>query len=188
MCHTNPDFIAEDDNGDVAADSYHKYKEDVALLKELGAHYYRFSISWARIVPKGIAGSPINQAGIDYYKRLIQELVDNGIEPMVTMYHWDLPQTLQDIGGWPNAELVAHFAYYARILFENFGDNVKLWLTFNEPKQTCLDGYGLAGMAPAYGSIGIADYRCTHTVIKAHARAYRLFEEEFKAEQQGLQS
>ncbi|KAJ3666407.1 hypothetical protein Zmor_001849 [Zophobas morio] len=185
LCHTNPTFVDNGDNGDIACDSYHKYKEDVGLLKDLGVAYYRFSLSWSRIIPLGLAGSPINQAGIDYYKNLIQELVDNGIEPMVTIFHWDLPETLQEFGGFPNPELVEHFAYYARVVFENFGDSVKYWGTFNEPLQTCHQGYGTGTMAPGYKSSGLAEYKCTHTLIKAHARAYHIYDEEFRPQQQG---
>lgn len=156
------------------------------MLKDLGSDFYRFSLSWSRIVPFGLAGSPVNQAGIDYYRNLSQELIDNGIEPMVTIYHWDLPQKLQDIGGWPNPELAEHFEYYARVVFENLGDLVQLWMTFNEPKQTCLAGYGGYGGAPDIHRSGIADYLCTHTVIKSHARVYHLYDKEFKEEQGGL--
>jgi beta-glucosidase/6-phospho-beta-glucosidase/beta-galactosidase len=117
VCHTNSTFIDNKDNGDVACDSYHKYKEDVQMIKNLGVDYYRFSLSWSRILPRGLAGTPVNQLGINYYRNLTQELLDNGIEPMVTMFHWDLPEPLQDIGGWPNPELEDHFFYYARTVF-----------------------------------------------------------------------
>ncbi|XP_068894407.1 myrosinase 1-like [Tenebrio molitor] len=186
ICHENPTYIVDKDNGDIACDSYHKYKEDVAMLKDLGVDFYRFSISWSRVIPGGVAGSPINQLGIDYYKNLVQELVDNGIEPMVSMFHWDLPEALQELGGWPNPELVDHFAYYAKTLYEELGDSVKHWMTFNEPKQTCLAGYGEGSMAPGYtAASGVADYQCTHILLKAHAKAYHIYDEEFRAEQQG---
>jgi beta-glucosidase/6-phospho-beta-glucosidase/beta-galactosidase len=156
------------------------------MLKDLGVDFYRFSISWSRVIPGGVAGSPINQLGIHYYKNLVQELVDNGIEPMVSMFHWDLPEALQELGGWPNPQLVDHFAYYARTLYEELGNSVKHWMTFNEPKQTCLAGYGDGGKAPGYtAASGVADYQCTHILLKAHAKAYHIYDEEFRAEQQG---
>ncbi|KAJ3659573.1 hypothetical protein Zmor_011256 [Zophobas morio] len=185
LCHTNPDFVDDRSNGDIACDSYHKYKDDVAMLKDLGVDFYRFSLSWSRLIPLGLAGSPVNQAGIDYYKNLIQELVNNNIEPLVTIFHWDLPETLQEYGGFPNPEIEEHFAYYARVVFKNFGDSVKYWLTFNEPLQTCHEGYGIGFTAPGYKSSGLAEYKCTHTLIKAHARAYHVYDEEFRTQQQG---
>ncbi|XP_068893491.1 myrosinase 1-like [Tenebrio molitor] len=185
ICHEKPTYVANQDNGDIACDSYHKYKEDVAMLKDLGVDFYRFSISWSRVIPGGVAGSPVNQLGLDYYRNLVQELVDNGIEPMVTMFHWDLPEALQELGGWPNPELEDHFVYYARTLYKELGDLVKHWMTFNEPKQTCLGGYGDGDKAPGYTSSGVADYQCTHILLKTHAKAYHIYDEEFRAEQQG---
>ncbi|KAJ9589229.1 hypothetical protein L9F63_027987, partial [Diploptera punctata] len=143
LTHQRPDYIFDKSNGDVACDSYHKYKEDIQLLKQLGVNFYRFSISWARILPKGYANY-INKYGIDYYNNLINELLANSINLcsmsfiitifQVTMYHWDLPEELQDIGGWPNIKLADYFEDYARLLFTHFGDKVvKLWITFNEP-------------------------------------------------------
>ena len=155
------------------------------MLKELGVDYYRYSISWSRIVPHGLAGTPINPVGIEYYRNLTQELLDNGIEPLVTIFHWDTPEILQDIGGWPNPELEEHYAYYARTLFEELGDLVKLWLTFNEPKQTCMQGYGDGEKAPGIKASGVADYKCTHVLLKAHAKAYHIYDEEFRATQNG---
>ncbi|CAH0561316.1 unnamed protein product [Brassicogethes aeneus] len=184
LTHTNATAVKNSDNGDVACDSYHKYKEDVRLLKHLGVKVYRFSISWSRILPTGFTNK-VNQPGIQYYKNLIKELLDNGIEPMATLYHWDLPQPLQDIGGWPNELLADHFANYARVCFKAFGDSVKTWLTFNEAKQTCQQGYGSATMAPLIKSPGVADYLCTYTVLKAHAKAWHIYDDEFRGKQRG---
>ncbi|RZC38804.1 Glyco hydro 1 domain containing protein [Asbolus verrucosus] len=139
--HTRPYMIITLENGDVACDSYHKYLEDVAMLKNLGVNHYRFSLSWSRILPTGHVNK-VNQAGVNYYKNLIAALKENGIEPYVTLYHWDLPQPLQEIGGWPNPLLVDYFADYAKLAFSLFGDEVKNWMTFNEPKQACQSGYG----------------------------------------------
>ncbi|CAH0552234.1 unnamed protein product [Brassicogethes aeneus] len=184
LTHTNPTAVKNSDNGDIACDSYHKYRDDVRLLKDLGVKAYRFSISWSRILPTGFTNK-VNKAGIQYYKNLIKELLDNGIEPMATLYHWDLPQPLQDIGGWPNDILADHFANYARICFEAFGDSVKTWFTFNEAKQTCQQGYGTATMAPLIKSPGVADYLCTYTVLKAHAKAWHIYDDEFRGKQGG---
>ncbi|CAL8131573.1 unnamed protein product [Orchesella dallaii] len=177
--------IIDGSTGDIACDSYHKYAEDVELLKALGANFYRFSISWSRILPNG-TNDVVNQPGIDYYNRLIDLLLENNITPMVTMYHWDLPQALQaNYGGWPNESLVEHYENYARILFENFGDRVKYWITFNEPFNTCELGYGLSIAAPGILGEAIQPYLCAHTILKSHAKAYRLYESEFKPTQNG---
>lgn len=184
VSHYDPDPIKNNDTGDVACDSYHKYKEDVALMKELGVDRYRFSLSWSRILPTG-STNRINELGVQYYINLLKELQAAEIEPLVTLYHWDLPQPLQDIGGWPNPIMAEYFANYSRICFEKFGDYVKLWSTFNEPDQTCQAGYGTAEKAPLINSDGIADYLCTHTLLKAHARAYHIYDEEFRPTQNG---
>ncbi|XP_047004347.1 myrosinase 1-like [Schistocerca americana] len=181
--HNNPELTAEGDNGDVACDSYHKYKEDVQMLKALNADVYRFSISWSRVLPNGDL-DVINQAGIDYYNNLINELLANGIQPVVTMYHWDLPQALQYIGGWANELMADYFVEYARLLFENFGDRVKWWITFNEP-SVFVNGYSYPLVAPAQTAPGIGDYLATHTVIKSHARVWHLYDEEYRASQNG---
>lgn len=99
---------------------------------------------------------------------------------MVTIYHWDLPQRLQDIGGWTNPHIVEYFADYAKVLFNNFGDKVKYWVTFNEPMQTCLEGYGGYYRAPALNRHGIAEYLCTHNLLKAHAKVYHMYSKEYK--------
>ncbi|XP_047096708.1 myrosinase 1-like [Schistocerca piceifrons] len=184
MLHAQPNLTADGQNGDVAADSYHKYKEDVQLLVGINANCYRFSLSWPRILPTGDTDN-INQAGIDYYNNLINELLANGIEPMITLYHWDLPQELQKLGGWPNIEIADYFVEYARIAFENFGDRVKLWLTFNEPNMFS-NGYSSAtSFAPGANSSGIADYLMAKTILLAHARVYRLYDLNFRLKQKG---
>ncbi|KAJ8924301.1 hypothetical protein NQ315_007094 [Exocentrus adspersus] len=184
LAHTHPELIDGNATGDVACDSYHRYKEDVALLKDLGANHYRFSLSWSRILPNGTSDN-VNLAGVDYYKNLIKELRANDIEPLVTIYHWDLPQVLQEQGGWPDDFIVDAFADYARVCFELLGDSVKYWLTFNEPKQTCLQGYGDGSMAPMIQESGVLDYKCTHNVLKAHAKAWHIYDDEFRAKQNG---
>ncbi|KAJ4446057.1 hypothetical protein ANN_12743, partial [Periplaneta americana] len=146
--------------------------------------FYRFSISWTRILPEGHINK-VNQAGIDYYNSLIDELLANGIQPVVTMFHWDLPQTLQDLGGWPNVVMVDYFEDYARLLFSTFGDRVKLWSTFNEPASFVM-GYTMPyGFPPCVGQPGVGDYLAAHTVILSHARVYHMYNEEFRDKQQG---
>jgi len=185
--HDGQGHIKNDDTGDVACDSYHKYKEDVALLKAMGMNSYRFSIGWTRILPNGIG--EVNQAGIDYYNNLIDELLANGIEPAVTLYHWDLPQALEDQGGWLTPEVADWFEEYADTVFAAFGDRVKFWITLNEPKETSLQGYGNGAMAPGQPtavSTGTTGYQAAHNQIRAHGRAYRLYETKYKVEQGGV--
>ncbi|XP_018567960.1 myrosinase 1-like [Anoplophora glabripennis] len=184
LTHTKPELVEGGATADITCDSYHKYKEDVALLKDLGVDHYRFSLSWSRILTNGSIGS-VNEAGLNYYKNLIKELKDNGIEPFVTLYHWDLPEILQKQGGWIDMFIIDTFLDYARLCFETFGDDVKYWLTFSEPKQTCLSGYGYGTMAPSVSKTGELDYKCTHNLLKAHAKVWHLYDEEFRSTQNG---
>nr|AGP76178.1 beta-glucosidase [Anoplotermes schwarzi] len=184
LTHERSIYVEDKYNGDLADDSYNLYMEDVKHLKNMGAQLYRFSISWARILPEG-HDYKINEAGIDYYNRLINALLDNGIEPIVTIYHWDLPQKLQDLGGWPNIVLATYNENYARVLFKNFGDRVKLWITFNEPRTFMAAYASDTGMAPSINTPGIGDYLTSRTVLTAHANIYRMYEREFKQQQKG---
>jgi len=165
--------IKDGSSGQVACDSYHKYPEDVELLKQLGVTSYRFSISWSRVIPKGI-GEP-NPLGIAYYNELINHLIAGGIEPAVTLYHWDLPQALEDQGGWLSEDIQFWFEAYADLCFREFGDRVKVWITLNEPRVTSLSGYGTGSFAPGVSGIGTTSYISAHNQILAHARAYRLY-------------
>ncbi|BDR52291.1 beta-glucosidase [Bombiscardovia nodaiensis] len=146
-----PGNISDGSNGDVACDEYHRYSEDIDLMKELGVGAYRMSIAWPRIVPQ--LGGPVNQAGIDHYLRVLDDLREAGIKPVVTLYHWDLPQYLQDAGGWANRDTAKRFADYAGALAKAFDDRVDTWTTLNEPWCAAYLGYGSGGHAP-----GIKDH------------------------------
>lgn len=154
------------------------------MLKNLGVDFYRFSLSWTRISTNGL-NNVINKNGIDYYNKLIDALLEEGIEPMVTLFHWDLPQYLQQLGGWTNPKIVDFFSEYARIAFESFGDRVKMWSTFNEPYSICNYGYGDTTLAPALASRGLGEYQCAHNLLKAHARVYHLYNNTFRPSQKG---
>lgn len=184
ITHANPSFIVDKSNGDVACDSYHQYLEDVRMLKTLGVDFYRFSLSWTRISPNGL-NNIVNPQGIDYYNKLINALLAEGIEPVVTLFHWDLPQYLQLVGGWANPILIQLFSTYAKIAFENFGDRVKIWTTFNEPYSICNYGYGSKTLAPALSSSGLAEYQCAHNLLKAHAKVYHMYNDNFRHIQKG---
>uniref|UniRef100_A0A0S7EH84 Putative glycosyl hydrolase n=1 Tax=Chrysomela populi TaxID=154003 RepID=A0A0S7EH84_CHRPP len=184
LLHTNPNFTVNGDNGDITCNSYHKYKEDVALVKDLNVTHYRFSLAWARLLPNGHVDQ-INDAGVQYYKNLIRELRANNIEPLVTIYHWDLPQGLQDEGGWTSSDIVDRYADYARLCFRLFGGDVRYWMTFNEPKEFCWQGYGEGTNAPGIKAAGTGEYLCAHHVLKAHATAWHIYDEEFRSTQNG---
>ncbi|XP_066251089.1 myrosinase 1-like isoform X2 [Euwallacea similis] len=176
--HTDPDRIDDHSNGDIACDSYNKWREDIDILKDLGVKLYRFSISWDRILPTGYVDS-LNQAGVDYYVEFVKALLEADIEPLITLYHWDLPQALSEQGGWLNDSTAERFGEYARVVFENLGPYVKLWATVNEPKTTCTLGYGLGYHAPALKLIGDGIYQCARVQILAHATAYHILHDEF---------
>ncbi|XP_043267847.1 myrosinase 1-like isoform X2 [Venturia canescens] len=183
--HADSSRIMNHDNADIACDSYNKYKQDIQLLKELGFDAYRFSISWTRILPTGFSNT-VNRPGIEHYKNLIDELLANGIEPIVTMLHWDHPQSMEDLGGWTNEKMIDWFVDYARILFQELGPKVKKWVTMNEPEAHCVKGYSLGDHAPGKKVHGIAEYLCTHNALKAHASVYRLYQNQFKSLQNGI--
>nr|XP_022342919.1 uncharacterized protein LOC111136393 isoform X1 [Crassostrea virginica] len=179
-----PGKVDNNDNGNVACDSYHLYKKDVELLQKLKVTHYRFSIAWARILPLGTL-QKINQPGIDYYNKLIDALLAAGITPMVTLYHWDLPEAFNSTGGWQNNSISDHFTNYAKMCFEKFGDRVKFWITLNEPRVVSNQGYEIGVMAPGITGRGDRIYKVAHNLIKSHAKAYRAYEKEFKDKQKG---
>ena len=156
-----PGKIKNGDTGDVACDSYHRGQEDIALLRAMNLNSYRFSISWPRIQPAGSGAA--NSKGIDYYSRLVDALLEARIRPFVTLYHWDLPQALQDAGGWPNRDTALRFADYVDIVARALGDRVSDWMLFNEPAAFTYRGYLQGEFAP--GDKSLFDFlRATHTV------------------------
>ncbi|CAF4912232.1 unnamed protein product [Pieris macdunnoughi] len=185
LVRTDPDHVSDGTNGDVAANSYHFYKKDVEILKELGVSVYRFSIAWPRILPYGRADY-VNPEGVAYYNNLINELLANDITPFVTIYHWDLPQNLNEQGGWLTAEIADWFGDYSRVLFENFGDRVKHWITINEPYIHCSFGYASGSHAPRIKSPGVGFYECGRNIILANAKAWHIYDKEFRATQGGV--
>ncbi|GAA4294865.1 GH1 family beta-glucosidase [Streptomyces venetus] len=153
------------DTGDIAVDHYHRYREDVALMAELGLGAYRFSVSWSRVQPTG--RGPAVQKGLDFYRRLVDELLSKGIKPAVTLYHWDLPQELEDAGGWPERDTAHRFAEYARIVGEALGDRVEHWMTLNEPWCSAFLGYASGVHAPGRTDPA-ASLRAAHHLNLAH--------------------
>ncbi|XP_045457583.1 myrosinase 1-like [Melitaea cinxia] len=184
LSHQDPCRITECHTGDIAANSYYSYKRDVEMIRELGLDFYRFSLSWTRILPTSFPDK-INEKGVEYYNNLINELLTYNIEPMVTIYHWDLPQKLQELGGWANPHIVDWYTDYARVVFELFGDKVKYWFTINEPRQICDMGYGTAAFAPLLNESGYGDYLCSKHILLAHAKAYHLYNDEYRSKQGG---
>jgi beta-glucosidase len=166
----NPGKIKNGDTGDVACDSYHRWREDIALAQAMNLNSYRFSISWPRIQPAG--SGPINSKGIDYYSRIVDALLEARIRPFVTLYHWDLPQALEDTGGWPNRDTASRYADYVEIVARALGDRVSDWMLFNEPFAFTYVGYLEGTHAPGRSSI-IDFLRASHTVNLAQAAGFR---------------
>ena len=173
FCHT-PGKVANGDTGDVACDHYHRWPDDLDLMSSLGLDGYRFSIAWPRVQPDG--RGPANPKGLDFYRRLVDGLLERGIAPLATLYHWDLPQRLQDEGGWASRDVVDRFAEYTQLVFDALDDRVDAWVTHNEPWVTSFLGYGLGVKAP-----GIKDWRAAlaaaHHVLLSHGRAARAYRE-----------
>ena len=163
-----PGKVLNGDTGAVACDSYHRYREDVRLVRELGLDAFRFSIAWPRVLPEG-RGRP-NEAGLDFYDRLVDELLGAGIDPFVTLYHWDLPQTLEDRGGWPSRETVDAFAEFVEVVVGRLGDRVRHWITQCEPWVVAWLGYGEGIHAPGRTSEADA-LAAAHNVLLSHGRA-----------------
>ncbi|KAL6882569.1 hypothetical protein ACP4OV_011259 [Aristida adscensionis] len=195
--HQHPEKIADRSSGDVAVDSYHLYKEDVRLLKDMGMDAYRFSISWTRILPNGRLSGGINREGVNYYNNLINELLLKGLQPYATLFHWDSPQALEDkYEGFLSPNIVNDFKDYADICFKEFGDRVKHWITFNEPWTFSSNGYATGLFAPgrcsswekgkcSVGDSGREPYIVAHHQLLAHAEAVRLYKAKYQALQKG---
>jgi beta-glucosidase len=168
----SPYHIQTGENADRACDHYHRMPDDVALIKQFGFPYYRFAISWSRVVPTGEGKA--NKKGLDFYDRLVDELLKANIQPKTTLYHWDLPQNLQDKGGWPNRDTADRFTEYARFVFDRLGDRVNFWSTHNEPWVAAFLGYATGLHAP-----GICDYsqayQAAHHLLLAHGKSVQVF-------------
>lgn len=167
-----PGRVYEVHTGDIACDHYHRFREDVAYMKELGLKGYRFSIDWSRVLPEGTG--KVNEKGIDFYNALIDELLEQGIEPYITLYHWELPYEIYKRGGWMNPEIVEWFGQYARLVAERFSDRVKYFFTLNEPQ--CFVGLGfLQGChAPGVKAPLRDTFEMAHNALKAHGRAVQM--------------
>lgn len=171
--HT-PGKTLNGDTGDVAADHYHRVDDDIALMSDYAMDAYRFSVAWSRVMPEGFGA--INQAGLDHYSREVDSLLARGIEPMVTLFHWDLPQPLEDAGGWYNRDTAHRFADYAQVVIERLGDRVPKWLTLNEPWTVVSQGYSRGLHAPGYRDYHSAG-TAIHHLLLAHGEGLARFRE-----------
>ncbi|KAJ0094905.1 hypothetical protein Patl1_17280 [Pistacia atlantica] len=192
-----PDKIKDHSSGVVAVDFYNRYKEDVAIMKEMGFDAYRFSISWSRLLPRGKLSGGLNPAGITYYNSLINELLSNGLQPFVTLFHWDVPQALEDeYGGFMNPQIVNDFQDYAELCYRLFGDRVKHWITLNEPLTFASIGYSSGAHAPGRcskwfspncsgGDSATEPYIVGHNSLLAHAAAVKVYRTKYQMSQKG---
>ncbi|GLJ09638.1 hypothetical protein SUGI_0113190 [Cryptomeria japonica] len=189
-----PGNIADNSTADVAVDEYHRYKEDVELMVNMNMDAYRFSISWSRIFPNGTG--PVNNKGVQYYNNLINHLLERGIVPYANLYHYDLPLGLeQAFEGWLNSKIVEEYANFAEFCFKTFGDRVKYWMTFNEPRVVAALGYDNGIFAPARcsapfgnctaGNSATEPYIVAHNLLLSHAAAVKIYREKYQAEQKG---
>lgn len=169
--HT-PGRTENGDTGDVACDHYRRFNSDVELMSELGLNAYRFSIAWARVLPDGTGR--VNQKGLDFYSSLLDALLEKGIAPNVTLYHWDLPSALDDRGGWLNRDIASWFADYATLMFNALGDRAKMWGTINEPWVISDGGYLYGKLAPGHRNLFEAPI-ASHNILRAHGRAVEAF-------------
>lgn len=172
ICSHQPGFVKHGNTGDIACDHYHRYKEDVAIMKKIGLKAYRLSISWPRVIPDGVGD--INEKGLQFYDNLIDELLANGIEPYITMFHWDYPNELYKKGGWLNPDSSDWFAEYAKVLVERYSDRVKYWMTINEPQ--CFIGVGHKDGVHAPG-VKLGDsylLQASHNTLLAHGKAVQV--------------
>lgn len=162
------------DTGDVACNHYYRYEEDLKILKDMGVDSYRFSISWPRVLPEG--HGKVNQEGLRFYQNIIARLKEYGIKVAVTLYHWDLPQKLQNLGGWANPQTALYFEEYAKLLFRTFGEDVDVWITFNEPYVAAFMGHMTGKFAPGHRDVSEA-LAVSHNILRAHGMAVRAYRE-----------
>ncbi|XP_030966892.1 beta-glucosidase 17-like isoform X3 [Quercus lobata] len=192
----HPEKIADHTTGDIADDFYYHFKGDIALMKEIGLDFFRFSISWARILPKGKISGGVNQKGITFYNNLINELLSQGLKPFITLFHWDVPQALEEeYGGFLSQNIVDDYRNYVDVCFKKFGDRVKYWVTINEPNTFSIGGYVTGIEAPSrcsnyignctYGNSGIEPYIVGHNLLLSHATAVKLYKEKYQESQMG---
>ncbi|KAL0994850.1 hypothetical protein UPYG_G00128060 [Umbra pygmaea] len=171
--------------GDVGSDSYHNVEADIRALRQVGVTHYRFSLSWSRIFPNGSRGS-FNEIGTNYYRTLIQKLKEINVEPVVTIYHWDLPDNLQrTFGGWSDPVLIELFRDYADFCFQTFGNDVKYWITIDNPFVVSWNGYGTGKVAPGIKNDPDLPFKVGHNLLKAHAAAWHLYNRRYRSHQKG---
>lgn len=173
--HRGRTNILNQDSGDIACDHYHLYKEDVKLMKELGIKAYRFSISWSRIFPEGVG--KVNKKGLQFYSSLVDELLAAGIEPYITLFHWDLPQGIQNLGGWQNPQIIEWFKEYIKVVVEALSDRVCNWITLNEPQCHIIIGHLLGECAPKIKLSYSQIFKCMHHMFLAHGTAVKTIRE-----------
>ncbi|GMQ00632.1 hypothetical protein CsSME_00047635 [Camellia sinensis var. sinensis] len=195
--HQRPGKISDGSNADVGIDFYHQFKDDVKIIRKMGLDAFRFSISWSRVLPSGKLSGGVNKEGIKFYSNLIDELLVNGLKPFVTLFHWDLPQALEDeYGGFLSSQIVSDFCDYAELCFWEFGDRVKHWITLNEPVTFSQNGYVTGIHAPGRGSSSSLEpmngdpatepYLVSHNLLLAHAVAVQLYRQKFQECQKGV--
>ncbi|XP_042480091.1 beta-glucosidase 12-like [Macadamia integrifolia] len=195
--HRYPGKITDHRNGDVAVDSYHRYKEDVSIMKQMGLNAHRFSISWPRLLPKGKLSGGVNKEGIRYYNDLIDELLSKGVQPFATIFHWDCPLALdKEYGGFLSPHIIKDYRDYADLCFKEFGDRVKHWITFNEPYVYSTFGYATGILAPGRcskwvsagcipGNSGTEPYKVAHNLLRSHAATVKLYRKKYQKSQKG---
>ncbi|TXG60168.1 hypothetical protein EZV62_014741 [Acer yangbiense] len=195
--HNSSDRISDRSNGDIAVDFYHRYKEDVQIMKDMNLDAFRFSISWSRLLPRGKLSGGVNKEGISFYNNLINDLLSNGLQPFVTLFHWDLPQALEDeYGGFLSPHIVDDFRDFAEVCYKEFGDRVKYWITINEPWTYSNGGYDQGTLAPGRcskwvnaacqaGNSSTEPYLVSHHMLLSHAAAVKLYKQKYQGIQKG---
>lgn len=154
-------------NADISSNSYYKVADDIELLQNLGVDFYKLSLSWSRILPTGLSNN-VNKEGLNYYKSLLKNLKQNGIQTMVVIYNWDLPTKLYLLGSWINKNLINYYLEYSKIVINELGDTVDYWLTFHDPYSICVRNRWTSG---------VHEYTCMHNILKAHSQVYHYYKE-----------